>query len=330
MKILLYCQFSEGYNEAFRKRISEIAPDAELNYYDDNNWSPEEYHKKLEEAEVIIGHFKPDDLQYCKNLKLIQMDIEGVDAYVKNPYLPDETIICNAGGSYGKVVAEHAVALAMALCRDIHIYAENRLQRKWKINIPDKAIEGSTVTILGAGDIGCTAAQILRPLADRIIGVRRVVRDKPEVFDEMVTLDEIEKYLPQTDILICALPGTPLTKGFLNAERMRLLKEDAVLVNVGRGTLIPMDDLAQVLSEGKLRGAGIDVFEKEPLPDDHPLWSCSNIIITPHSAGNAMAQSSPTNTKIFNLIYSNLAAYIAGQPLKAVVDKTTGYRKTKT
>ena len=327
MKILLFCQYPEGYNDDFRRKIAELALGAETYYYDEM-WTEERYHQALAEAEIIVGHFNPADLRYCRNLKLIQLDIAGADAYIRHPDLPADTVICNASGAYGTVVAEHAVALAFALCRDIHIYAANRLEHKWDMVVPDKPIEDSTLLVIGAGDIGCKVAGIMRRSVRRIIGARRVIRETPEDFDEMITLDRLNEYIPQADIIICALPSTPDTVGLMNSERLGLMKEDSVIVNVGRGSLIPMDDLYEALSRGSIRGAGIDVFEQEPLPPGHPLWNCSNIIITPHSAGNAMTQTSPTNMRIYDIIYKNISNYINGRPLSRVVDPATGYRRT--
>lgn len=326
MNILLFSQFAEGFNDEFRRRIAEAAPGCVLDYYDDNSWSEEEYHSKLENADIIIGHYNPGDTKYMKNIKFIQMDIEGVDFFIHQPGLPADAVMCNAGGAYGNVVAEHAVSLVYALCRDIQYYSEYRLSHRWHRIIPDKSVEGSNVLILGAGEIGTSAARLLRPLAAKITGARRTVREKPEIYDDMITLAEVDSVLPETDILICALPATPLTVGFLTKEKLELLPEDAVVVNVGRGSLIPTDDLIAVLNEGKIRGAGIDVMEVEPLPEDHPLWNCPRLIITPHAAGNCMSQDSPTNRRIFELTYENVSAFLEGRPLKAVVSRETGYR----
>lgn len=328
MKILAFCQFPEGYNESFRSKLRAICPDAEIVYCDDCAWSETEYHAALRDADVIIGHLPPKDLQYCTKLKLMQMDIAGADSYVRSPYLPEETVLCNASGAYGVVLAEHAVALVMALCRDLPLYVQNKLRHEWLPSMPDKPVEGGTVLILGAGDIGVNTARLLRPLAARIIGVRRVRRSAPEGFDEMIGFDELDDYLPQADFVCCSLPSTPETVHLLDARRLRLMKEDAVLVNVGRGSLIPTADLCAVLGEGRLRGVGIDVCETEPLPPDSPLWDCERLIITPHTAGNAMTQDSPTNRRIYEIIWHNLESYIAGRPLDHVVDRKTGYRKT--
>lgn len=181
--------------------------------------------------------------------------------------------------------------------------------------------------ILGAGAIGTTAASLLRPMAKKIIGVRRTAGEIRMPYDEIISLQEVDEKLPEIDILICALPGTEDTKGFLDKEKMRKLREDAVIVNVGRGSLIPTADLLEVLKEGKLRGVGLDVMEREPLPVDSPLWECDRLILTPHAAGNAMAQDSPTYLRITELICENLKAYSEGRPLKARVSRETGYRE---
>lgn len=329
MNILTFCQFEEGYSESFRARLREICPDAEIAYYGDERWSEEEYHEKLRNADVIIGHLKARDLRYCENLKLFQMDIAGADFYLKKDYLPEGAVLCNASGGYGVILAEHAVALIMCLCRDLQRYVMNKTAHEWKPYRPDKPIEDSTVLILGAGDIGVNTARLLRPLAKRIIGVRRVKRPSPELFDEMISFTELDEYLPQADIVSCSLPATPETFHLLDERRLRLMKRDAVLVNVGRGSLIPTEALCAVLGDGHLRGVGIDVAETEPLPPDSPLWDCDRLVITPHVAGNAITQDSPTNRRIFEIIYHNLESFVGGRPLDHVVDLRTGYRKTE-
>ena len=329
MNILAFCQFAEGYNEEFRGRLQKICPDASVTYVEDKVRTKDEYHELLRGAEVIIGHMSPRDLRYCDNLKVMLMDIAGADAYVNSPYLKEETVLCNASGAYGVILAEHALALVMAICRDLHRYAENRLRRAWIPYLPDKPVEGSTVLILGAGDIGRNTARLFRPLAAKIIGVRRVKRSVPEFFDEMIGFDELDEYLPLADIICCSLPSTKETIHLLDLRRLRLMKKDAVLVNVGRGSLIPTEDLVTALNEGRLRGVGIDVCETEPLPGDSPLWDCERLIITPHTAGNAMTQDSPTNERIFDIILRNLDNYVNGRPLDHVVDRRTGYRRTE-
>lgn len=328
MNIFAYCQFKEGYNEAFRARVREICPNAQIDYYEDKVWDEAEYHEKLRKTEVILGHIPPKDLPYCESLNVMLMDIAGADMYLSNPALRDDVIICNASGAYGVILAEHAVAMIMALRRSLPEYGDKKHAHCWGCIGADKAIEESTVLILGAGDIGVNTARLLRPLAGKIVGVRRVKRAVPELFDEMIGFDELDEWLPHADIIACSLPATRETKHLLNERRLRLMKKDAVLVNVGRGSLIPTEDLCRVLRDGHLRGVGIDVAETEPLPENSPLWGCERLIITPHVAGNSITQDSPTNRRIFEIIYHNLENYAAGRPLDHVVDRVTGYRAT--
>lgn len=327
MKILARCLFREGYNDEFREKLRQICPDAQIDYAYDLDEA--QYREKLRECDVIIGHVYPADLQYCENLKLMQMDIAGADLFLQKPCLADDVILCNASGAYGPVLAEHTLALMTALCRDLHRYANNKLQHKWQRYRPDKALEGSTVLILGAGDIGMNIARLVRPFAVKIIGVRRVKREVPEFFDEMIGFDELDSFLPLADFVTCSLPSTKETYHLLDARRLRLMKSDAVLVNVGRGSLIPTEDLCAVLSEGHLHGVGIDVSEIEPIPADSPLWDCERLIITPHSAGCAFTQDSPTARRIFDIMLNNIENYVNGRPLDHIVDRKTGYRKTE-
>lgn len=328
MNILAVSHFSEGFSASFRSRLRELCPNDTIHFLRSDELCGERYHRMLSDCEIIIGHLPPEDLRFCKRLKLMQMDIAGAESYLSCPYFPESAVLCNASGAYGVILAEHAVAMIMALCRDLPRYAENRLRRLWQPRFPDKPIEGSTVLILGAGDIGMNTARLLRPLARRIIGVRRVKRDTPEDFDEMISFDELDELLPQADIISCSLPATKETFHLLDERRLRLMKQDAVLVNVGRGSLIPTEALCRVLNEGLLRGVGLDVTELEPLPEDSPLWDCERLIITPHTAGSAADQDSPTCARIYDVIFRNIENYLAGNALDHVVDRRTGYRTT--
>lgn len=330
MNILAFCQFEGGYSTSFRQKLSQIAREHKVLYASDYQWTEKEYHTALEEAEIILSYFPKTDLQYCRSLKLLLLDIAGVDGYIDSLYLPKNTIVCNATGAYGNILAEHALAMALALCRDIPLYVHNMSNRMWQMHCPDKPVEGSKILILGAGDIGTAIARNIRPLIGKgtITGVRRIKRAIPPQFDDMITFDELERELPKADFIFCALPQTAETQGLMNRRKLELIKEDAILINVGRGSLIPLDDLAVVLRNGRFRGVGIDVAEEEPLPPEHPIWNCERLIITPHAAGNAMTQESPTGQRLCKLMLKNLENYFAGAPMLNVVSRETGYRKT--
>lgn len=331
MNILLFCQFPEGYIPEFRQRICRIAPNENLIFASDYSWSEEEYHEQLEKADVIVSYVPFKDIKYCKNVKLWIFDIAGVDGFIDSPFLPADTVVCNATGAYGNIIAEHATALMLALCRTLPQYVHNQQAHRWYRYIPDKPVEGSRVLILGAGNIGSAIARNIRPMlgSGTVTGVRRVKRDTPEYYDDMITFDELDAYLPSADFILCALPSTPLTRGLLNADRLKLMKNDAVLVNVGRGSLIPLNDLADALDEGKFYGVGLDVEEIEPIPVDHRIWDCKRILLTPHAAGNCMTQTSSTGRRLLDLIAQNIENYLNHKPLCNIVDRSTGYRTTE-
>ena len=131
--------------------------------------------------------------------------------------------------------------------------------------------------------------------------------------------------LPKTDIVIGCLPNTQETRGILDYKRLSLMKKDAVLINVGRGSLIKTGDLIKVLKDGHLKGVALDVFEKEPLDDDSPLWDMANVIITPHIAGPSFGGNKDVERAIWDLCIDNLSLYLDGKMLKNVVNLRQGY-----
>ena len=182
--------------------------------------------------------------------------------------------------------------------------------------------------ILGAGDIGTNVARLFKMMDCHITGVRRVVRDIPKEFDAIITLDQVDSLLPDADIVICCMPHTLLTQGFMNRERLELMKSTAIFVNVGRGTLVDHDALADILNAGKIYGAALDVTCPEPLPQEHPLWKCRNVIITPHVSGQTFAGLSDKADYFYQVCKENLESYRDGKPLTNRVDLKTGYRVT--
>ena len=195
------------------------------------------------------------------------------------------------------------------------------LTRRW--NLCAVITDGSAV--LGLGDIGGEFAKRAKALGARVIGVRRTGTDKPDFVDELIHTDKLDEYLPQADCVAITLPGTTATKGMFDAERMAKMKDGAILLNVGRGMIVDTDALCAALENGKLAGAGVDVTDPEPLPADHPLWKMENAVITPHISGGYHLQE--THDRIVRIMAENLKRFLAGEPLRNVVDFSTGYRK---
>ncbi len=295
----------------------------------EEGWTVEQYRNALRKAHAILGEPRNEDFAFCENLEWMQSPSSGVNYYVQGGQFPKNAILCCMTGGYGNVLAEHMLAMTLALCRRLPEYRDQQHRHLWQLRRYDKQLEDSTVLILGAGDIGTTLARWMRPMVGRIIGVRRVERKRPDCYDEMVTMDRLDDYLPEADIVLCALPHTPETVHLLNEERLRKMRPDAVLVNGGRGSLIDQEALCSLLQEGHFWGVGLEVAYPEPLPADSPLWDQPRLIITPHAAGNSFAIGSPLYRKIWSFMTENLCRWLRGEAPENQVDFAAGYRKTR-
>ena len=178
--------------------------------------------------------------------------------------------------------------------------------------------------MLGTGDIGASFAQRAKAMgAKSICGVRRTIKPADPAFDRIVTLSALDSVLPETDILVMALPSTGETVGVLSRERIALLPPQAIVVNVGRGTAVDQEALAEALNAGRIAGAALDVFVPEPLPRDHFLWETKNLLITPHVAGNMSLGY--TRDKDVDMFCEDLENFAAGRPLAHLVNRKLGY-----
>lgn len=296
-------------------------------FFREPHWSREVYEAALKCAHIILGEPRNEDFQFCENLEWMQSPSSGANYYVQGGAFPPNAILSSMTGCYGNIIAEHMLSLILALCRRLPEYQLQQAQHLWQLRKYDKQLEGSTLLILGAGDIGTTLARFMRPMVGRIIGVRRSVREYPDCYDEMVTLEKLDEKLPEADIIACALPHTPQTVGLLDERRLSLMKPDAVLVNAGRGSLIDQDALCRLLQQGRFWGVGLDVATPEPLPENHPLWNQPRLILTPHASGNSFSLDSALYRKLWNAIAENLGRYLKGEVPRNQIDFAVGYRR---
>ena len=190
--------------------------------------------------------------------------------------------------------------------------------------LPVRSICGASITVLGTGDIGTSFARRAKAMgAKSICGVRRTIKPADPAFDRIVTLSDLDSVLPDTDILVMALPSTGETVGVLSRERIALLPQHAVVVNVGRGTAIDQEALAEALNAERIAGAALDVFVPEPLPQDHYLWTTKNLLITPHVAGNMSLGY--TRDKDVDMFCEDLENFGEGRPMAHLVNRKLGY-----
>ncbi len=307
-------------DEAGKARFEAAAPGHQLHFVEKENITP----ALLENAQAILGNLAdPAQLRHCKKLGWLQLDSAGTDGYCAPGLLPEDAVLTNATGAFGACIAEWLLAALLALWRRLPEYAENQKNCLWQRLGPVRTLAGSTVLVLGFGDLGRSFAQRAHLLGARVLAVRRRPGEKPDWLEGLGGAEKLEEWLPLADAVVLCLPANSSTRHMLDAERIALLKKEAVVLNAGRGSAVDTDTLCRALYDGRIGGAALDVTDPEPLPPEHPLWNAPNTIITPHVSG---LLSQPENfEKAADICEENLRRFLAGQPLMNLVDKTTGY-----
>lgn len=276
-------------------------------------------------AQVILGNVPAAMLHGSPALEWLQTNSAGVEAYIQPGVLAGDTLLTNATGAYGLAIAEHMLGMLLELFKKLELYRDAQKSGAWQSQGAVKAVYGSTVLVLGMGDIGGEFAARCKALGAKVIGVRRSPRPCPEYADEVHLLEDLDSLLPQADVAAITLPGTDATRGLMSRERLAKMKEGAVLLNVGRGFIVDTEALCDALERGHLSGAGVDVTDPEPLPPTHRLWNIPTAVVTPHISGFYHLRE--THERIVGIFLENLRHFQAGEPLRNLVDFATGYRK---
>ena len=276
-------------------------------------------------AQVILGNVPAAMLHGSPALEWLQTNSAGVEAYIQPGVLAGDTLLTNATGAYGLAIAEHMLGMLLELFKKLELYRDAQKSGAWQSQGAVKAVYGSTVLVLGMGDIGGEFAARCKALGARVIGVRRSPRPCPEYADEVHLLEDLDSLLPHADVVAITLPGTDATRGLMSRERLAKMKEGAVLLNVGRGFIVDTEALCDALERGHLSGAGVDVTDPEPLPPTHRLWNIPTAVVTPHISGFYHLRE--THERIVGIFLENLRHFQAGEPLRNLVDFATGYRK---
>ena len=276
------------------------------------------------DADIIYG-FAPSIVKTSRTLKWLCVPWAGVDSLMTPDYFANpDCLLTNSAGAYGVSIAEHMIATSLVMMRRLNEFMEETRNGQWLKPRPQKSLKDCRITVLGTGDIGTTFAKraaAFEPAA--IVGVCRSGKSSESVYDKVLSVSQLDEILPQTDLLAMSLPSTPQTKGILSRERMSLLPEGSYIVNVGRGSAIDEDALADNLESGHIAGAALDVFQTEPLPSGNRLWHIKNLLITPHVAGNmTLAHTRNKNVQMF---IEDLHNYSEGKPLRYLVDRKLGY-----
>ena len=267
---------------------------------------------EVAEAEIILGNVPPALLAGAEKLEWIQLNSAGFDAYIKPGILRPDVLLTCATGAYGLAVAEGMLAMTLALCRKLDLYAKNQAEHLWRAEGAISSVWGSTTLVLGLGDIGREYASRMKALGSYTIGIRRNISEKPDYMDELHTMDDLDELLPRADFVAMSLPSTPETRHLMDERRLGLMKKGSYLINAGRGDAVDCCALDQALRRGdSLGGCALDVTEPEPLPADHPLWDAPRAILTPHCAGGFHLPE--TFQRVVGIAGENLGHYLAGR-----------------
>lgn len=294
----------------------------------DGTGPPEEALDALADAEVYLGMGVPAEvLEAGPGLKWVHTGTTGVGSSLTPEMRARDVVFTNSRGVHGPPVADTALAMILHFARGLDLAVRAQARGAWDTTAFDAArpplreLAGSTVGVIGLGGIGEEVAARARALGCRVLGLRRRALGGPPGVELLAGDEGLRTLLAESHFVVLCAPETPATRGLLDAGALAAMREDAVLVNVGRGGLIDEDALAETLAAGRLRGAGLDVFVREPLPSDHPFWRLPNVLITPHV-------SSYTDrfwARETELIVDNVGRWRRGEPLRNVVDKDAGY-----
>jgi phosphoglycerate dehydrogenase-like enzyme len=276
---------------------------------------------------AITWSLRPEQIKSAKKLRWIHSPAAAVHTLIYPEVIESDIQLTNARDVHGPVVAEHVIAVIFALAKKVPDAVRLQLkhewgqQRMWDELPRVREVAGATLGVIGLGAIGRPLVGAAKALGMHVIAVREHPEKGSEGADAIYGPAQSDEVFRQSDYVVLAAPNTAATKALANAERLALMKPDACLINVGRGPLVDEAALAAALREKKIGGAVLDVFPKEPLAPESPLWDLPNLLITPHTA----ALTAKIWERHYVLFSENLRRYLKGEPLLAVVDKRKGY-----
>lgn len=273
-------------------------------------------------AAAFYGRITPGLLEGAPALRWVQTPMAGLEHYVFPALVAHPLTLTNMRGVYNDHIADHAWMFVLAFARGLHVYARRQQKREWNpAGVPVIHLADATLGIIGLGGIGYEVARRGRVAGMHVLAVDPRRTDKPADIDELAGPNGLNDLLARSDFVVICAPQTPETEKMIRRPQLEMMKPAAYLVNIGRGVIVDLADLTQALQNGVIAGAGLDVFEIEPLPEDHPLWAMPNVLLTPHTAG----QAPHTAARRLSVVCENVRRFVAGEPLTNVVDKANWF-----
>jgi len=278
---------------------------------------------KVGDADGLVGTCTPEVVKAGKNLEWVQVGSAGVSYCMYPELINSQITLTNAKIIQGPEIADHAMALLLFLTRNLRYAVEDKATGQWNRQPHSSSIElrGKTALVVGMGGIGTQVAERASAFGMQVLGIDPKDISYINSVEKVGKPDQLHDFLPSADVIFMCAPITPQSNLMFGPEEFRLMRQGSYLINVSRGKIIDTKALLAALESGRLAGAGLDVTEPEPLPQDHPLWKLDNVIITPHVAG----RSDGIGERRMELFEENLKRFQRGLPLRNIVDKQRGY-----
>ncbi len=321
MSTLLMLPPQTATTRQWAKRLAAALPELQVMVAED----AAEAARMIGEADAAYGTLPRELTAHAARLRWLQAPQAAPPAGWYYPELIEHpVVVTNFREIYNDHIGAHIMAFVLAFARGLHHYLPRQLQRTWQPEPHDTGVvhlPEATALIVGVGGIGAEAARLSAAFGMRVIGVDGRRREAPPGVAELHEPAALDALLPRADFVILTVPHTPETEGFMNRARFQRMKHSAFFINIGRGMTTRLDDLAAAIQAGEIAGAGLDVFEQEPLPAAHSLWTMPGVLITPHTAGHGPY----LDNRRYDVLLDNSRRFLGGQPLKNVVDKSSWF-----
>jgi phosphoglycerate dehydrogenase-like enzyme len=294
--------------------------------------------KEIADADAFFGKITPDLLAAAQQLQWVQAPTASLEHYVFPELVAHTCRLSNMRGLFSDVIADHVLGLVICFCRNLHTYIRQQANHAWEpvggesqrsnftsgpgivsdIDRAHRHLGDLTMGIVGVGAIGQEVARRASAFGMRVLGVDPQTTSVPGILESVWRPERLPDLLNESDIVVIAAPHTPETYKLFRRAQFEQMRRTALLINIGRGAIVDLADLTAALQEGLIAGAGLDVYETEPLPKDHPLWDMPNVILTPHIAG----AGSHVAERHLQTLLDNIRRFTAGQPPLTLVDKS--------
>jgi phosphoglycerate dehydrogenase-like enzyme len=300
------------------RRLAEATPELEIIAPE----TMEGAEQAIAMAEGACGAIPPALLARADKLRWLQApQIAPPAGYYYRELIEHPVVVTNMRGMFNDHIGAHVMAFVLAFARGLHVYLPQQLRRDWRKMPRDTGIvhlPEATALIVGVGGIGAEVARLASAFGMRVIGVDERRTEMPPGVAELHRAAALDELLPRADFVILTVPHTPETEGFMNRARFQRMKRGGFFINIGRGMTTRLDDLVAALEAGEIAGAALDVFEQEPLPADHKLWTMPGVLITPHTAGYGPY----LDNRRYQILADNCRRFLAGEELHNLVDKS--------